>query len=114
MEEALAPELDLFEPRDTTCSIVSENEEIVYPTYFVPTWPGTTTFNIAPSATMFTRSHIIFKTTFKVMKKKDGKVEQMDGDEDKVAVANNFISTAFSTVQLTVNGMLILMIITYL
>ena len=105
MEEALDPELNLFEPKDTSLSIVSEHEEIVYPSYFVPQWPGTTTFNIAPSTTFWTKSHIIFKTTFKVKKKKDGKVEEMKGDIDKVGLANNFISTAFSTVQLTINGL---------
>ncbi|MCP4117082.1 MAG: hypothetical protein GY737_17135 [Desulfobacteraceae bacterium] len=101
------PEFDLFDSRPTRLNIIARHSEVVRPTYFTNRFPGSTTFTISPSASFFTSSKIFLKMEFKVMKKTaDGTkvIKYADPDKDRIALVNNFVSSAFSSVQCTLNG----------
>ncbi len=101
------PQFNLFDSRPTHLSIVSQQTEIVRPIYFAPRYPGASTFTIPASASHFTSSKIILKMVLSVKKTtaegvKD--IKMSDPDKDQVALVNNFFSSAFSTIQCTLNG----------
>ena len=105
MTDTLNPEFDLHDSKPSQLNVVNQMVEVIYPNYMAHRWPGSTTFTIAPSSTFFTDSKILMKMVFRIIKKsKSGEEGNIKAEKDEVTVVNNFLSSAWSTVQLTING----------
>ena len=102
-EDPLDFEFDLFDDRPTKLNVVGQHVEVCHATYLAAEYPGVTTFTISPAPSFFTSSKILLRMIFRVFKRTaTNEVEVLDGD--KIAPINNFISSAFSTLQCTING----------
>ncbi len=65
----VADEVNLFAEPKQVYNVAASREEIVPPTHFAPTYPGSTIFHIGKSDTSFTSTKFHLRTVLKVLKK---------------------------------------------
>lgn len=100
-------ELDLFRKSEQLFNVAAVHQEVVQPTYFSSTWPGSIQFDIGAKDTLYTSPHMDLVMQLKIKKKSaTGVVSNLENTDD-VSLLNNSLFSLFSSVDVTINDVLV-------
>lgn len=99
----MAQKFLLFRKNPLLFNVVSKTEEVVTSDQWTRTHPGTVVFRPQSNSLSLIDCHFFLRMVFRVMKGARKNLEPTDN----VAIANNFLCSAFSDVQLFINNVLV-------